>query len=258
MFRFRRAVVLSSLFCTPLFIASVPSAAEAAEATGENLIQIGDRSTPSFYGSGIAWETIVEQWEGDQKKASQRIKLQTKGDNTLAEFTAPAKVSGRKLLMKDRNMWFLKPGLLKPVPISPRQRLLGAAAFGDLISVSYATDYDIVSSSDVDLEGEACVLFELAAKTKEAMYPKLKYWASKSRKVGIRTEYFTESGSLLKWASFDFKNTLDVGDPRPRVFLSRIVIHDPNSTDSVAVISIGHVQLTTVPDATFDLNLLTQ
>lgn len=255
MSKFRRALVLASLVISPVFMSLGPSVSMASE---ENLIQVADRSTPSFYTSGVTWDVIVDQWEGKEKRASQQITLQTKGDDTLAQFTAPANLNGRKILMKDRSMWFLKPGLLKPVPISPRQRLLGAASYADLISVSYVHDYDIASSADVVFEGEPCTVYDLVANKKEAAYAKLKYWTSKSRKVGIRTEYFTESGSLLKWAQFDFKNTIQAGDAQPRAFLSRIVIHDPNSTDSVVVLNIGNVNLKTVSDATFDLNLLTQ
>ena len=86
--------------------------------------------------------------------------------------------------------------------------------------------------------------------------PKLRI-GFKRRRLGVKTEYYTESGTLLKWAEFEFENTLTVGDAK-RPFLSRMVIHDPHNRQSVSVLRFGRVELQPMSDATFDLNLLTQ
>ena len=46
------------------------------------------------------------------------------------------------MLFNDRTIWFIKPGLRKPVSISARQRLVGDAANGDIATTNYARDYD--------------------------------------------------------------------------------------------------------------------
>lgn len=224
-------------------------------ASPDALVVRADMATPSPYDDGIRWEVMVEQWEGGVKKAVQQFSVHSKGENTLAEYTAPGNLRGRKFLMKHRSMWFLKPGLFKPVPLSPRQRMLGAASYGDVISVGYADKYTVAKKSEVVLEGEPCVLFEMTAQHKDEAYQRLRYWVSKSRGLGVRTEYFSTAGTLLKWTTSTYENQLAVG-PESRVFVSRIVIHDANNKDSVAVIHFRAMSLSQVSDATFDLNLL--
>ena len=251
----RRAICLSSV---ALAAAVATQSARAADISPEAAMAAADLATPSYYRQGIVWEVIVEQWEGDTKKSFQQLRLRTKGDSTLAEFVAPPIVNGRKLLMKNRAMWFLKPGLSKPVPISPRQRLLGSAAYGDLASINYVQSYTITASREEALGADDCYVLDLVAKKREEVYPKLRYWVSKRRKLGVKTEYYTESGTLLKAAEFEFDNTLTVADATARQFLSRMVIRDPNSRQSVSVLRFGRIELQPMPDATFDLNLLTQ
>ncbi len=250
----RRAICLSSI---ALVFGARESRLFAAESSPEAAMQSADLATPSFYKQGIAWEVLVELWEGADKKSFQQLRLRTKGDSTLAEFVAPPILNGRKLLMKDRAMWFLKPGLSKPVPISPRQRLLGSAAYGDLASINYVQSYTIAGAKDEALGGDDCHVLQLTAKKRDEVYPKLRYWISKRRKLGVKTGYYTESGNLLKWAEFEFENVLAVGDAR-RAFLSRMVIHDPNNRQTVSVLRFGRVELQAISDATFDLSLLTQ
>jgi hypothetical protein len=252
----RRTVCLSSI-ALALAAAVAVQPARAAETSPAAALATADLATPSYYRQGIVWEVVVEHWEGGTKKSFQQLRLRTKGESTLAEFVAPPILKGRKLLMKDRAMWFLKPGLSKPVPISPRQRLLGSAAYGDLASINYVQSYAIVASREESLGSDDCYVFDLVAKKREEVYPKLRYWVSKRRKLGIMTEYYTESGTLLKSAEFEFDNKLTVADGA-RQFLSRMVIHDPNSRQSVSVLRFGRVELQPMSDATFDLNLLTQ
>ena len=65
--------------------------------------------------TGIEWDIDIESYTSGRHQ-EQTLSVKVKDTNSLATFLSPAKVKGRKLLMRDRNMWFIKPGLSKPIP----------------------------------------------------------------------------------------------------------------------------------------------
>ena len=84
---------------------------------------------------GIQWDISIDSIEGGREQ-HRTLRVNARGYNSLADTLSPANVKGQKLLMQDRNMWFAKPGLSKAVPISPRQKLMGGAANGDIASTN--------------------------------------------------------------------------------------------------------------------------
>jgi hypothetical protein len=175
----------------------------------------------------------------------------------LAEFLAPPNVKGQKLLMLDRNMWFAKPGLSKAVPISPRQKLMGGAANGDIASTNYAGDYKIVQTSEDVANNEPCYLFELNAVDNRATYDRIKYWISKERLVGVKAEFYTVSGKMFKTATFEYKNSITI-DGKPREFISKMVITSAIVKEDVTTMNYRKVAIRKVSDSIFNLNLLTR
>jgi len=205
---------------------------------------------------GVEWEIAIDSIEGGRQQ-QRTIKVTARSFNSLAEFLAPPNVKGQKLLMLDRNMWFAKPGLSKAVPISPRQKLVGGAANGDIASTNYAGDYDIAHTSEDRIDGEPCHLFDLTAVDKRATYDKIKYWISKERLVGLKAEFYTVSGKMFKTATFEYKNSITM-DGRPREFISKMVITSAVQKEDVTAMDYGKVLIRKVPDSTFNLNLLTR
>jgi hypothetical protein len=181
--------------------------------------------------------------------------VKARGHNSLAEFTSPPKVKGQKLLMLDRNMWFVKPGLRKPVPISPRQKLMGGAANGDIASTNYAGDYEPASMSDGDVNGEPCYLLDLRAVNKKVTYDRIMYWISKQRLVGVKADFYTVSGKRFKSATLEYDNSITVNQST-RPFVSKMIITDPVIKENITVMSYGKVTIKKIPDSAFNLNLL--
>jgi hypothetical protein len=159
------------------------------------------------------------------------------------------------LLMLARNMWFVKPGLRKPVPISPRQKLSGGAANGDIASTNYAGDYEAHYVSD-DLSGGAeCYLFNLLSNNRKATYDRIRYWISKDQNVGVKAEFYTVSGKLLKTALFEYDNILHTG-AEERPFVSKMVITDALIPENITAMTYSDVLVKEIPDSAFNLNLL--
>ncbi|MCX5812408.1 MAG: outer membrane lipoprotein-sorting protein [Proteobacteria bacterium] len=203
---------------------------------------------------GIEWEIAMDSIESGREQ-QRTLKVSARSFNSLAEFLAPANVKGQKMLMVDRNMWFAKPGLSKAVPISPRQKLLGGAANGDIASTNYAGDYKISHVSDGMANKESCYLFDLTAIDKKATYDSIKYWISKERLVGVKAEFYTVSGKMFKTAIFEYNNSISVeGEARP--FISRMLITSAIIKEDVTTMNFRKVSFRKIPDSMFNLNLL--
>lgn len=203
---------------------------------------------------GIEWEIVLHSVESGRTQ-DETLRVAARDFNSLAEMLAPAKVKGQKLLMLDRNMWFIKPGLSKAVPISPRQKLLGAAANGDIASTNYAGDYKITGTAEEEVEGEPCHRFDLLAVDKKATYDRIRYWISKERLVGVKAEFYTVSGKMFKTAAFEYDNSITL-DGAPRPFISRMVIRSTVNQADVTTMDFRNIVLKKIPDAMFNLNLL--
>ncbi|MBU1341485.1 MAG: outer membrane lipoprotein-sorting protein [Proteobacteria bacterium] len=242
------------LLCLP----SQPVRADTApinESTMEKaiaLLQESDLSRGNV--SGIVWDIDIETKSKD-KIEKNSLQVFVKGTACLAVYQSPSKVKGRKLLMKDRNMWFIKPGLSKPVPISPRQKLLGGASNGDIASTDYAGDYTIESFIEDRFNTEPCFLYELKAKNKKTTYDRIRYWVSKKRKVGLKAEFFTLSGKKFKTAFFEYNHTIPLNG-EDRLFVSKMTILNAMIKTDKTVMAYNNINIREISASSFNLNLL--
>ena len=203
---------------------------------------------------GVKWRLDIHSLEsGRQQKRALAVKA--KGYDFLATLISPPKVKGQKLLMTSHNMWFAKPGLRKPVPISPRQKLVGGAAYGDIAATNYAEDYKATPLEDEVVKDELCYVFDLAAVKKKATYDRIKYWISKERLVGVKADFFTISGKMFKSAVFEYENEAMI-DNNLRPFISKMLITDAIVDTNITTMSFSKPLLMKIPDSTFNLNLL--
>jgi hypothetical protein len=223
-----------------------------ASMSPEEVLKIADEARGRA--EGLEWEIFVESVEKGRRQ-DRTLKVTARSYNSLAEFLAPANMKGQKLLMLDRTMWFAKPGLSKAVPISPRQRLLGKAANGDIAATNYSGDYKVAHAGEGMLGKETCYVYDLTATDRKATYDRIRYWISKERLIGVRAEFYTVSGKMFKVASFEYENSIHVGG-RPREFVSKMIITDAILKDEVTTLYYRKPLTRSVPDSTFNLNLL--
>ncbi len=233
-----------------LSLALLPPALHA-EMSHKEILTRADRARGNA--EGVEWEIDISSVESGREQ--QRVlRVTARHFNSLAEFLDPANVKGQKLLMVDRNMWFVKPGLSKAVPISPRQKLIGGASNGDIASTNYAGDYNVAEASEDMVDGAACWLLDLHAVDKKATYDRIKYWISKEKLTGVKAEFYTVSGKLFKTAVFEYGNTVTV-DEKPQPFISKMTITNAVIKEDVTVMNYRKVSFRRVPDSTFNLNL---
>ncbi|MBU0622789.1 MAG: outer membrane lipoprotein-sorting protein [Gammaproteobacteria bacterium] len=200
---------------------------------------------------GIVWEIRLQSRDGERNDEPQRILVKAVDDSSVAETQEPVRFKGSKILQVERNMWMTRPGLSKPIPISPRQRMSGQASNGDIAATNYAGDYDAELAGTENVDGEECHVLNLAAKHKRATYDKIRYWVSVKRVVGIKAEFYSVSGKLLKTASFQYGNTIE-HDGRRIPFISRMTIRDA-LIDAETVMEFGTVKVKKIAASEFDL-----
>lgn len=125
-------------------------------------------------------------------------------NNTLTEQTEPERSRGRKLLMKDYDIWLFTPNIKKALRISLEQKLTGQVSNGDIARTNYAEDYD--ASFIEDKKDTENFHLDLRAKNKKVTYGRIEYVVSKKDYSPSEATFFALSGKPLKRAKFsDFK-----------------------------------------------------
>jgi hypothetical protein len=198
-----------------------------------------------------ASNTADEEGEGQVRN----VQVSAAGTNSLVDFLEPPKVKGKRILMIGRNMWFITIGLRKAVPISPRQRLLGQAANGDVASTNYTGDYTPTLLPDQIVNGEPCYVLDLKAANQWVTYDRIVYWISKKLLVGIKAEFYTVSGKLFKTATFEYNNHLDYQN-KTRRFISKMVITDAININDRTEMIYKVPQVREIPPEDFNLQSL--
>ncbi len=223
-----------------------------ADMTPREILEKADEARGNV--EGVEWEINIESVERGRRQ-NRTVRVQARDVNSIAEFISPPKVKGRKLVMLDRNMWFTKPGLRKPVPISPRQKLMGGASNGDIASTNYAGDYKVADTSREIVDGEPCYLLDLTAISKKVTYDRIKYWISERRLVGVKAEFFTISGKMFKSATMEYQNSIMI-QGKPHAFISKMVITNAFVEDDLTTMTYSKAKIKKIPDSAFNLNLL--
>ena len=200
---------------------------------------------------GIEWEMRLTSRDGERTEEPQRLLVKAVDDASLAETLEPARFKGSRLVQVARSMWLTRPGLSKPIPISPRQRMSGQAANGDIAATNYAGDYAAQLNGSESLDGEPCHVLELTARHQRATYERIRYWVSIRRGVGLKAEFYSVSGKLLKTARFDYGNSIE-HDSKKTPFISRMVIRDA-LIDAETTMEFGTVKVKPIAAAEFDL-----
>lgn len=203
---------------------------------------------------GVYWSVMVDAIDGD-KTINQGLTVKADTHNSLAEFFSPHNIADQKLLMTGRNMWFIRRGLRKPVPISPRQRLLGQAANGDIAATDYVDDYQAKLLGEENIDGQNCYKLQLTARNDQVIYPRIDYWVSVAKGLGVKADFYSMSGKIIKSASFEYNNSIDYqGKVIP--FVSQMIIQDGINKGQKTILEYSAVKVEKIPRRAFDIDFL--
>lgn len=203
-------------------------------------------------GSGVLWQVKVLTDENDEKSEREFL-VKAKGDDALAEATSPARTKGEIFLINNRNMWFFKPSLKKPVAISSRQKLSGQAANGDIASTNYARDYSPTEIGEEKIGSEKVKVFLLKAKAKDVTYDRIKYWVTVKTKLALKAEFQTIQGQPFKIADFIYGNEI-VFKGKKTPFVSQMIITDAKFKKNKSVLEYSKPKPESYSDSIFNVN----
>ncbi len=208
---------------------------------------------------GISWDLEVQNIEEGnlRNKLNLKVEATTNSESQFAliSFLKPKKYNGQRLLLRGNNMWFVKRGMRRPVPISGRQRLSGSAANADAAAANYFIDYDIKNTLSEVLDGKDCWKLELVAKNSLVSYSKIDYWISKDENFGLKADFFGKSGKLIKTGYFDYQNDVTF-EGKPCKYISKITIVDKINTEDKTILEILEPAFKNFSNAKFQKNSL--
>jgi len=241
-----------SLFITTsaLFLFCQAQAQSAAE-----LLKASDRARGSAIG-GLTWKSTIETSE-DGDSSTREFMVKVKDNDAYVEALQPARNKGEIFIFNDRNMWFFKPSLKRPVSISARQKLTGQAANGDIASTNYARDYTPTLEKTEVLNGEKMHVLLLKAKGENMTYDQIRYWIRDKDKLAVKADFLTAQGKAFKSGTMEYKNTVSVGGQKIP-FVSKLIIVDSKFTQNRSIISYGQPRAETHSASLFKVSNLTR
>ncbi|HEY3173085.1 MAG TPA: outer membrane lipoprotein-sorting protein [Thermoanaerobaculia bacterium] len=138
-----------------------------------------------------------------KETSSANFDVYVKGrDKGLIVFRG-GKNSGRKVLTNGDRMWLLVPGSTNPVPITPNQRLLGGASFGDVARLRFSEDYGAKATGGSETVGDrSCRILELTGKSSKLSYPRVILSVDERAKLPCRVRFFLASGREARAVTF--------------------------------------------------------
>jgi hypothetical protein len=241
-----RFLIICSLFLTTL---------AAAAPAPDKILQAADRARGGL-SNGLTWTLKLVSKDGS-KENSFEYQVRTKGSNVLARCLAPPRSKDEVYLFLDRNLWVHRPGLRKPLSLSPRQRLSGQAANGDIATTNYARDYTPTLIGEEVVDGVKTWKLKLKAKSNDLTYDQIHYWVSQDKVVGVKAEFLTLSGEVFKTATFQYANAVKV-DGKAVPLISKMTIVDAKNPELVSELIYSKPSSASVSPSEFNVSNLTK
>jgi len=213
----------------------------------EEILKKSDRTRT--FGENNKIEILMEEFEKDQLKSSERMDVYNRGRNKSLVKLNDRK--GQLVLTVDENMWIYFPKTRKPMRITPFQRLMGQASNGDIARLSYSDDYTSIILREETWKGTPCYVLELKAKSRSSTYRKIHYWVSKSEYLPLKADYFMISGKHFKSAYFEDYTVVD-GSKR----IGKIRFFKKDVEDQITVMRFLNIDETSLPNKFFNKNYL--
>lgn len=202
--------------------------------------------------AGLSWEVSTHSTgSGMDKHTDQKMIVKANQNASLVEVTYPENVKASKMLQVERNMWLSKPGLKKPVAISPRQRFTGQAAIGDVAATNYAKDYAANLVGIEECTGKPCYRLDLKSVNAQSTYARIDYWIAKDTGLAVRAVFLSLGGKPLKSATFSYQNKIKV-DGKVIPFVDEMIIKDA-LTDANTTLVYKNVKIQSIPPAMFNV-----
>ncbi len=164
----------------------------------------------------------IGDYDGAKLLRTHVYKVFSKGTAyALIETESPLRLKGRKILLRNEDLWLYLPSVKRPTRVSLQQRLTGEVANGDIARTRFHNDYDAKISGSEEIGGKPHHVLDLKAKSDNVTYRKVQLWVDQKTYQPHKALFYAISGKLLKTSLYsDFKKAL--GENRA----SKVVIQD--------------------------------
>jgi outer membrane lipoprotein-sorting protein len=142
---------------------------------------------------------VAHRQDGTTRNYKMRA-LRSHEDKMRVWFLEPASSKGQEMLRVGDNLWVYMPNLKRALRLASRESFQGGDFNnGDVLRVNYRADY---SAKLVPSEDDQLWALDLAARSDESTYDRIKLWISKDKRLPVRAEYYASSGKMLRSATF--------------------------------------------------------
>lgn len=210
----------SKAFAVALFLCSFPLL--AAEVSTDKIVKNSDEARGPQ--GTFSFHVKVQDLDAGAVSSEMTYKVYSKNvELTLIDTIAPARLVGRKLLMRENDLWLYLPTVKRPTRVSFQQRLTGEVSNGDIARTNFAKDYDAKLLGMETLKGKLCYRLSLTAKHKDVTYRSIMYWVEKSNFHPVKVDFYALSGKLLKSGEYS----------SPKLVLGKIRMTEMLITDAL-------------------------
>jgi outer membrane lipoprotein-sorting protein len=155
----------------------------------------------------LTMNLINKQDETRTRQLKQFIKTEKSIEKKIMFFMAPADVKGTSFMNwsytdgKDDDQWIYLPALKRTKRISSDGKsdyFMGSDFTYDDLGDRHPDDDNHTLIREESIQGKECYVVESTTKDEDYMYSKTITWVMKDNFLGLKREFYDESGKLLK------------------------------------------------------------
>lgn len=197
---------------------------------------------------------LVSEASNEPTRESTLTVLLKEVDKALI-FSSSGASASQTILMTDDGVWVKLAHTSKVIRITPIQRLLGQASYGDVGRLRWVKDYSVEYQSDVPqkLDGVDVWALSLSSLTKHSVYAKITLYVAQDDGRPVQAAFHLSSGKLFKTAFFD--RPQKIGD---RMMIRRTRFVDALVSGNCTEMIIDDIQPKTLADRLFTQESLAQ
>lgn len=217
----------------------------AQQPTAEEILK---KSVESSYPDQFVGTNKLENFEKGRLASTYQMRIFKKGsDKALLEVLAPEEAKGQKILRVGNDVVILFPENCRIIPLAARQSILGTGFIvADVLRVDLVKDYNAKLLGAEKIQERQAYKLELTAKDDTVPFARVLYWADAENFLPLRSEYYTETGRLLRTAVYEERQQL-AGALRP----SKIAIENALEAGTKTVMTILEMEVKGLPDSMF-------
>lgn len=142
------------------------------------------------------------------------------------------RTKGQKVLLLKEAMWLFTPRTKRAIRITPMQRLMGQASYGDVASMRWGDEYlwDEKTFALEEQEGKQLIKVGLAANRASSTYRNVVLWIRADTALPTYAEFYLASGKLMKSAKYRVSET-------DAQWVDKIEFHQSNKPDEYTVMT---------------------